>query len=136
MYIGTNNSFFDLNEVKFIIIKDHFAEIKFMTFNYDHNSEIFEITEESFDKFLKENDANFIKLVQKNKFSNTKTAFYVNCDKIACFINDKTYDIVIKFKKSYFEDKEDTLYVNSKLSDLEFEMIKVKIAKDKKFVNV
>ena len=46
MYIGTNNSFFVLYEVKFIIIKDHFAEIKFMTFNYNHNCEIFEITEE------------------------------------------------------------------------------------------
>ena len=43
MYIGTANGFFDLNEVKFIIIKDHFAEIKFMTFNYNHNSEIFEL---------------------------------------------------------------------------------------------
>ena len=136
MYIGPANGFFDLNEAKFIIIKDHFAEIKFMTFNYDHNSEIFEITEESFDKFLKENDANFIKLVQKNKFSNTKTAFYVNCDKIACFINDKTYDITIKFKKGYCGDQQDTLYVNSKLSDLEFEMIKAKIAKDEKFVNI
>ena len=136
MYIGTSNSFFDLDEVKFIIIKDHFAEIKFMTFNYNHNSEIFEITEESFDKFLKENDVNFIKLSQKNKFSNTKTVFYVNCNKIACFINDKIYNITIKFKKSYFEDKEDTLYVDLKLNDLEFEMIKAKIAKDEKFVNI
>ena len=77
-----------------------------------------------------------MKLSQKNKFSNTKTVFYVNCDKIACFINDKIYNITIKFKKSYFEDKEDTLYVDSKLNDLEFEMIKAKIAKDEKFVNI
>ena len=68
MYIGTSTGFFDLDEVKFIIIKDHFAEIK--------------------------------------------------------------------FKKSYFEDKEDTLYVDLKLNDLEFEMIKAKIAKDEKFVNI
>ena len=136
MYIGTNNSIFELDEVKFIIFKDHFAEIKFMTYNNNQHSEVFEITEESFDKFLKENDANFIKLTQKNKFSNTKTVFYVNCNKIACFINDKIYNITIKFKKSYFEDKEDTLYVDLKLNDLEFEMIKAKIAKDEKFVNI
>ena len=42
----------------------------------------------------------------------------------------------IKFKKSYCNDEQDTLYINLKLNDLEFEMIKAKIAKDKKFVNL
>ena len=65
MYIGTTNGFFDLDDVKFIIIKDCSTGIGFATLNQSYS---FDITEESFDKFLKENNVNFIKLVQKVKF--------------------------------------------------------------------
>ena len=135
MYIGTSDSLIDLNEVKFIKIENCSSEIMFETFNHNHS---FKITEKSFDKFLKENDVNFIKFVQKSEFYDTRTVFYVNCDKIGCFIDDKThsYNIVIKFKKKYYDDTEDTLYIDSKLSDLEFEILKTKIAKGKKFANL
>ena len=87
-----------MDDVKFIIIKDCSTGIGFATLNQSYS---FDITEESFDKFLKKNDVNFIKLVQKSEFSNTKTVFYVNCDRIGYIINDEIYNIVIKFKKSY-----------------------------------
>ena len=135
MYIGTSDSFIDLDEVKFIKVGKCYSEITFETFNHNHG---FKITEKAFDKFLEENDVNFIKLVQKNDLYNNRNVFYVNCDKIGCLIDDKqsSYNIVIKFKKKYQDDTENTLYVDCELNDLEFEILKARIAKGKKFVNI
>ena len=134
MYIGISNVFFDLNDVKFIKIKNNSAETKFTTFDNTCN---FEMTEKSFVKILNENTANFIKLVQEGGLDNTRTVFYINFDKVSCFINYEKYKVAIKFKKSYFDDKykEDSIYIDSKLSNSEFEMLKAKIAKNKNFIN-
>ena len=132
MYIGISNVFFDLNDTKFIKIKNNSAEAKFTTFDNICN---FEMTEKSFDKILKENNINFIKLVQEGGLHDAKTIFYINFDKISCFINYEKYKVAIKFKKNSNDGKEDSIYIDSKLSNLEFEMLKAKIAKNKNFVN-
>ena len=131
MYIGISNVFFDLNDVKFIKIKNNSAEAKFTTFD---NSCNFEMTEKSFDKILKENNANFIKLVQEDG-PDVRTVFYINFDKISCFINYEKYKVAVKFKKNSNDGREDSIYIDSKLSNSEFEMLKAKIAKNKNFIN-
>ena len=118
--------------MKFIKIKNNSAEAKFTTFDNVCN---FDMTEKSFDKILKENNANFIKLVQESKSDNTKTVFYINFDKISCFINYEKYKVAVKFKKNSNDGKEDSIYIDSKLSNSEFEMLKAKIAKNKNFIN-
>lgn len=132
MYIGISNVFFDLNDTKFIKIKNNSAEAKFTTFDNVCN---FDMTEKSFDKILKENNANFIKLVQESKSDNARTVFYINFDKISCFINYEKYKVAVKFKKNSNDGKEDSIYIDSKLSNSEFEMLKAKIAKNKNFIN-
>ena len=92
MYIGISNVFFDLNDVKFIKIKNNSAEAKFTTFDNTCN---FEMTEKTFDKILKENNANFIKLVQEGG-PDVRTVFYINFDKISCFINYEKYKVEVK----------------------------------------
>ena len=131
MYIGISNVFFDLNDTKFIKIKNNSAEVKFTTFDNACN---FEMTEKSFDKILKENNANFIKLVQEGG-PDVRTVFYINFDKISCFINYEKYKVAVKFKKNSNDGREDSIYVDSKLSNSEFEMLKAKIAKNKNFIN-
>ena len=131
MYIGISNVFFDLNDVKFIKIKNNSAEAKFTTFDNACN---FEMTEKSFDKILKENNANFIKLVQEGG-PDVRTVFYINFDKISCFINYEKYKVAVKFKKNSNDGREDSIYIDSKLSNSEFEMLKAKIAKNKNFIN-
>ena len=131
MYIGISNVFFDLNDVKFIKIKNNSAEAKFTTFDNTCN---FEMTEKTFDKILKENNANFIKLVQEGG-PDVRTVFYINFDKISCFINYEKYKVAVKFKKNSNDGREDSIYVDSKLSTLEFEMLKLQIAKNKNFIN-
>ena len=131
MYIGISNVFFDLNDVKFIKIKNNSAEAKFTTFDNTCN---FEMTEKSFDKILKENNANFIKLVQEGG-PDVRTVFYINFDKISCFINYEKYKVAVKFKKNYNDGREDSIYIDSKLSNSEFEMLKLQIAKNKNFIN-
>ena len=131
MYIGISNVFFDLNDVKFIKIKNNSAEAKFTTFDNACN---FEMTEKSFDKILKENNANFIKLVQEGG-PDVRTVFYINFDKISCFINYEKYKVAVKFKKNSNDGKEDSIYGDSKLSNSEFEMLKLQIAKNKNFIN-
>ena len=132
MYIGISNVFFDLNDVKFIKIKNNFAEAKFTTFDNTCN---FEMTEKTFDKILKENNANFIKLVQEGGLDNARTVFYINFDKISCFINYEKYKVAVKFKKNSNDGREDSIYIDSKLSNSEFEMLKLQIAKNKNFIN-
>ena len=131
MYIGISNVFFDLNDTKFIKIKNNSAEAKFTTFDNTCN---FEMAEKTFDKILKENNANFIKLVQENE-NNIKKVFYINFDKISCFINYEKYKVAVKFKKNSNDGREDSIYVDSKLSNSEFEMLKLQIAKNKNFIN-
>ena len=131
MYIGISNVFFDLNDVKFIKIKNNSAEAKFITFDNACN---FEMTEKSFDKILKENNANFIKLVQEGG-PDVRTVFYINFDKISCFINYEKYKVAIKFKKNSNDGREDSIYIDSKLSNSEFEMLKLQISKNKNFIN-
>ena len=131
MYIGISNVFFDLNDVKFIKIKNNSAEAKFTTFDNTCN---FEMTEKSFDKILKENNAYFIKLVQEGG-PDVRTVFYINFDKISCFINYEKYKVAVKFKKNSNDGREDSIYVDSKLSNSEFEMLKLQIAKNKNFIN-
>ena len=89
----------------------------------------------TFDKILKENNANFIKLVQEGGLDNTRTAFYINFDKISCFINYEKYKVAVKFKKNSNDGREDSIYIDSKLSNSEFEMLKLQIAKNKNFIN-
>ena len=125
MYIGISNVFFDLNDVKFIKIKNNYAEAKFTTFDNACN---FEMTEKSFDKILKENNANFIKLVQEGG-PDVRTVFYINFDKISCFINYEKYKVAVKFKKNSNDGREDSIYIDSKLSNSEFDMLKLQIAK-------
>ena len=124
--------FFDLNDTKFIKIKNNSAEAKFTTFDNICN---FEMTEKTFDKILKENNANFIKLVQEGGLDNTRTVFYINFDKISCFINYEKYKVAVKFKKNSNDGREDSIYIDSKLSNSEFEMLKLQIAKNKNFIN-
>ena len=131
MYIGISNVFFDLNDTKFIKIKNNSAEAKFTTFDNTCN---FEMTEKTFDKILKENNANFIKLVQESG-PDVRTVFYINFDKISCFINYEKYKVAIKFKKNSNDGREDSIYIDSKLSNSEFEMLKLQIAKNKNFIN-
>ena len=131
MYIGISNVFFDLNDVKLIKIKNNSAEAKFTTFDNICN---FEMTEKTFDKILKENNANFIKLVQESG-PDVRTVFYINFDKISCFINYEKYKVAVKFKKNSNDGREDSIYIDSKLSNLEFEMLKLQIAKNKNFIN-
>ena len=131
MHIGISNVFFDLNDVKFIKIKNNSAEAKFTTFDNTCN---FEMTEKTFDKILKENNANFIKLVQEGG-PDVRTVFYINFDKISCFINYEKYKVAVKFKKNSNDGREDSIYIDSKLSNSEFEMLKAKIAKNKNFIN-
>ena len=131
MHIGISNVFFDLNDVKFIKIKNNSSEAKFTTFDNTCN---FEMTEKSFDKILKENNANFIKLVQEGG-PDVRTVFYINFDKISCFINYEKYKVAVKFKKNSNDGREDSIYVDSKLSNSEFEMLKLQIAKNKNFIN-
>ena len=132
MHIGISNVFFDLNDVKFIKIKNNSSEAKFKTFDNTCN---FEMTEKTFDKILKENNANFIKLVQEGGLDNTRTVFYINFDKISCFINYEKYKVAVKFKKNSNDGREDSIYIDSKLSNSEFEMLKLQIAKNKNFIN-
>ena len=113
MHIGISNVFFDLNDVKFIKIKNNSSEAKFTTFDNTCN---FEMTEKTFDKILKENNANFIKLVQEGGLDNTRTVFYINFDKISCFINYEKYKVAVKFKKNSNDGREDSIYIDSKLS--------------------
>ena len=131
MYIGISNVFFDLNDVKFIKIKNNSAEAKFTTFDNTCN---FDMTEKSFDKILRENNTNFIKLVQEGG-PDVRTVFYINFDKISCFINYEKYKVAVKFKKNSNDGREDSIYVDSKLSNSEFEMLKLQIAKNKNFIN-
>ena len=131
MHIGISNVFFDLNDVKFIKIKNNSSEAKFTTFDNTCN---FEMTEKTFDKILKENNANFIKLVQEGR-PDVRTVFYINFDKISCFINYEKYKVAVKFKKNSNDGREDSIYVDSKLSNSEFEMLKLQIAKNKNFIN-
>ena len=131
MYIGISNVFFDLNDVKFIKIKNNSAEAKFTTFDNTCN---FEMTEKSFDKILRENNTNFIKLVQEGG-PDVRTVFYINFDKISCFINYEKYKVAVKFKKNSNDGREDSIYIDSKLSNSEFEMLKLQIAKNKNFIN-
>ena len=132
MHIGISNVFFDLNDTKFIKIKNNSAEAKFTTFDNACN---FEMTEKSFDKILKENNANFIKLVQEGGPQDVRTVFYINFDKISCFINYEKYKVAVKFKKNSNDGREDSIYIDSKLSNSEFEMLKLQIAKNKNFIN-
>ena len=132
MHIGISNVFFDLNDVKFIKIKNNSSEAKFTTFDNTCN---FEMTEKTFDKILKENNANFIKLVQEGGLDNARIVFYINFDKISCFINYEKYKVAIKFKKNSNDGREDSIYIDSKLSNSEFEMLKLQIAKNKNFIN-
>lgn len=132
MYIGISNVFFDLNDTKFIKIKNNSAEAKFTTFDNICN---FEMTEKTFDKILKENNANFIKLVQESGVHDVRTVFYINFDKISCFINYEKYKVAVKFKKNSNDGREDSIYIDSKLSNSEFEMLKLQIAKNKNFIN-
>ena len=132
MYIGISNVFFDFYYVKFIKIKNNSAEAKFTTFDNACN---FEMTEKSFDKILKENNANFIKLVQEVGPQDIRTVFYINFDKISCFINYKKYKVAVKFKKNSNDGREDSIYVDSKLSNSEFEMLKLQNEKNKNFIN-
>ena len=110
MHIGISNVFFDLNDVKFIKIKNNSSEAKFTTFDNTCN---FEMTEKTFDKILKENNANFIKLVQESGPHDVRTVFYINFDKISCFINYEKYKVAVKFKKNSNEGREDSIYIDS-----------------------
>ena len=115
-----------------IKIKNNSAEAKFTTFDNICN---FEMTEKTFDKILKENNANFIKLVQEGGPYDVRTVFYINFDKISCFINYEKYKVAVKFKKNSNDGREDSIYIDSKLSNSEFEMLKLQIAKNKNFIN-
>ena len=118
--------------MKFIKIKNNSAETKFTTFDNVCN---FDMTEKSFDKILKENNANFIKLVQESKSDNARTVFYINFDKVSCFINYEKYKVSVKCKKNSNDGREDSIYIDSKLSNSEFEMLRLQIAKSKNLIN-